>query len=75
MGRGIRLAAGWKVRRSNPGGEDEISRTRSDRPWDPPSVLYDGYRVSVPGVKWPERGFENTPQSGAEVTERVGIQL
>jgi len=29
---------------------DEIFRTRSDRPWGPPSVLYKGYRV-FPGGK------------------------
>jgi hypothetical protein len=44
-----RLATGWKVRGSNPGG-GEIFRTYPDRPWDPPSLLYNGYRV-FPGVK------------------------
>jgi hypothetical protein len=34
---------------SNPGGR-EIFRTRPDRPWGPPSLLYNGYRVS-PGGK------------------------
>jgi hypothetical protein len=37
-----RLATGWTVRGSNPGG-GEISRTRPDRPWGPPSLLYNGY--------------------------------
>jgi hypothetical protein len=33
------------------GGEGgEIFRTRPDRPWDPPSLLYNGYRV-FPGGK------------------------
>jgi len=35
---------------------DEIFRTRPDRPWGPPSLLYSGYRL-FPGVKaagaWP----------------------
>jgi len=44
-----RLATGWTVRGSNPGGS-EIFRTRSDRPWGPPSLLYIGYRV-FSGVK------------------------
>jgi hypothetical protein len=35
---------GWRVRGSNTGGS-EIFRTRPDRPWGPPSVLYNGYRV------------------------------
>jgi hypothetical protein len=43
------LATGWTVRGSNPGG-DEIFRTRPDRPWGPPSLLYNGYRV-FPGGK------------------------
>ena len=30
---------------------DEIFRTRPDRPWGPPSVLYNGYRVSFQGGK------------------------
>jgi hypothetical protein len=40
---------GWTVLWSNPGG-GEIFRTRPDRPWDAPSLLYNGYRVSFPGV-------------------------
>ena len=41
---------------SNLGG-GEIFRTRPDRPWDPPSLLYDGYRVfpggKAAGAWWP----------------------
>jgi hypothetical protein len=44
-----RLATDWTVRRSNPGG-GEIFRTRPDRHWGPPSLLYSGYRV-FPGGK------------------------
>jgi hypothetical protein len=44
-----RLATGWTVRRSNPGG-GEIFRTRPDRTLGPPSPLYNGYRV-LPGSK------------------------
>ena len=44
-----RLATGWTVRGSNPGG-GEIFRTCPDRHWGPPSLLYNGYRV-FPGVK------------------------
>jgi hypothetical protein len=36
-------------RKRNPGG-DEIFRTCPDRPWGPPSHLYNGYR-SFPGGK------------------------
>ena len=45
-----RLATGWTVRGSNPGGGGEIFRIRPDRPWGPPSLLYNGYRV-IPGDK------------------------
>jgi len=44
------LATGWTIRGSNPGGV-EIFRTYPDRPRGPPSLLYNGYRVSFPGVK------------------------
>jgi len=44
-----RLAAGWTVRGSNPGG-GEIFRSCPDRPWGPPSLLFNGYRV-FPGLK------------------------
>jgi hypothetical protein len=36
-------------------------RTRPDRLWGPPSLLYNGYRVSFPGVKRPGRGVEYPP--------------
>jgi hypothetical protein len=41
---GIETGYGLLVRGSNPGG-DKIFRTRPDRPWGPPRLLYDGYRV------------------------------
>jgi hypothetical protein len=40
---------GWTVRGSNPGAV-EIFKTRSDRPWDPPSLLLNVYRL-FPGGK------------------------
>jgi hypothetical protein len=40
---------GWTVRGSNPDG-GEILRTRPDRPWNPPNLLHNGYRV-FPEVK------------------------
>ena len=43
-----RLATGWTVRGSNPGG-GKIFRTRPDLPWGPPSLLYNGYRVFSAG--------------------------
>ena len=46
--------------RKNP-GEDEIFRTRPDRPWGPPNFLYYGYRVSFLGVNRPGRDVNHPP--------------
>jgi hypothetical protein len=46
---GYLLATDWVVWGSNPDG-GEIFRTRLGRPWGPPSLLYNRYRVS-PGGK------------------------
>ena len=70
----LRLATGWTVRGSNPGG-GEIFRTSPDRPWGPPSLLYHGYRVSFRGAKRPERDVDHSPPSSAEVKERVKLYL
>jgi hypothetical protein len=43
------LATDWTVRRSNPGW-GEIFRTLLGRPWNPHSLLYNGYR-GFPGGK------------------------
>ena len=65
---------GLDDRRSNSGGGD-ISRTHPDRPWDPLSLLYNGYWVSTPGVKRPGRGVDHPPVSSAEVKERLELCL
>jgi hypothetical protein len=39
---------GWTVQGLNSGG-DEIFCTRLDQPWGPPSLLYNGFRVSSGG--------------------------
>ena len=53
---------------SNLGG-DEIFRTRLDRPWGPPSLLYNGYRVLPGGKVWPGRAADHSPPSSAAVME------
>ena len=68
------IAMGWTVRGSNPGG-GEIFRIRPDRPWVPPSLLYDGYRVSSPELKRSGRGVDHRPPSRAEVKERVELSV
>jgi hypothetical protein len=45
---------------SNPGG-GEIFRTHRGRPWGPPNLLYDWYRVSFTGVNRRERGADHPP--------------
>ena len=40
----VTAQTGWTVWGSNPGG-GEIFHTRLDRPWGPPSLLHNGYRV------------------------------
>ena len=61
-------------RESNP-GEGVIFRTRPDRPWGPPSLLYDGHRVSFPGVKRPRGVVNHPPPTSAEVKEKVELYL
>jgi hypothetical protein len=38
-------------------------------------LLYNGYWVSFPGLKWPGRGVDRPPPSSAEVKERVELYL
>jgi hypothetical protein len=40
----VGIASDYWLDGPNPGGS-EIFRTRPDRPWSPPSLLYNGYRV------------------------------
>ena len=44
-----RLATRWTVRGSN-SGRGEIFLPHPERPWVPPKLLYNGYRV-IPGGK------------------------
>jgi hypothetical protein len=59
----------WTVRRSNPGG-GEIFSTCPDRPWGPPSLLYNGYRVFPGSSKRPGRDADLSPRSSAEVWKK-----
>jgi hypothetical protein len=40
-----------------------------DRPWGPPSLLYNGYRVFPGGKVRPGRDADHSPPSSAEVME------
>jgi hypothetical protein len=68
-----RLATGWKVRGSN-ASEVDIFRTRPERSWGPPSLLYNGYRVVAGGKAAGAWHWPLTPSS-AEVNERVELYL
>ena len=63
---GIATGYGWTVRGSNPGG-GEILLTRPDRPWGPPSLLYNGYRLFPGGKERPGRDADPSPPSSAVV--------
>jgi hypothetical protein len=65
-----RLATGWTVQGSDPGGGKNF-RTCPDRPWGSPNLLYNG---SFPGVKRPERDVDH-PLSSAEVKGRIELYL
>ena len=42
---------------------------RPDRPWGPPSLLYNGYRVFPGGKLRPRRDADHSPPSSAKVLE------
>ena len=56
----------WTVRGSNPGG-GEIFCTCPERPWGPPSLLYNGYPVLPEGKERPGRDADPSPPSSAVV--------
>ena len=63
-----RLATGWTVRGSNPGG-GEFFHSCPDRPWGPPSLLHNRYRVFPGGKQRPGRDANTSPLSNAVVME------
>jgi hypothetical protein len=66
VGRIAQSGYGLEVRGTNPGGV-EIFRTCLDRHWDPPSLLYNGYRVFPGGRKRRGRDADPSSPSSAEV--------
>ena len=67
------LRAGQSGDRFPVGGE--IFRSRPDRRWGPPSLLYSGYQASYLGVKRPGRGVDHPLSSSTEIKERVELYL
>ena len=62
-----RLTTGWTVRGSNPGGARFSARP--DRPWGPPRLLYNGYRVFPGGKVRPGPAADHSPPSSVAVME------
>ena len=58
---------GWTVRDRIPVGTRFF--TRPNRPWGPPSLLYNGYRVFPGGKVRPGRAADHSPPSSAAVME------
>ena len=52
----------------------EIFRTRPDRPWGPPSLLYNGYRV-FPGSKSARRDVDHPPHLAPSYRKNKAIPL
>jgi hypothetical protein len=68
----LRLATGWTVRGSNPGGRD-IFRTRPDTDPGAHPASYIMGTGSFPGLKRPERSVDHSLPSSAEVKVRVKL--
>ena len=66
-GSSLSITTGWTVRRSNPGGARFSARP--DRPWGPPSLLYNAYRVFPGGKVRPGRAADHSPPSSAMIME------
>jgi hypothetical protein len=67
-GSSVGVATGYRLDGSGiePGG-CEIFRTYPDRPWGPPNLLYNGYRVFAAGKERPVRDADHSPPSSAVV--------
>ena len=53
----------------------EIFRTCPDRPWGPPSLLHNGYRVFPGGKERTGRAADHSPTSSAAVMKSRAIPL
>jgi hypothetical protein len=53
----------------------ELACTCPDRPWGPPSLLYNGYWVFPGGKVWPGRDADPLPSSSDEVKNGVELYL
>jgi len=68
------LTTGRMVWGSNP-SEGKIFSTCPDRPWGPPSLMYNRYQVSYLQGKAAWCGIDHPPPSSTEVNKRVVLYL
>ena len=59
----------------NPGVDRDFSLTRPYRPWDPPSLLYNGFWGSLVEVMRPQSGVNHPPICRADVKMGTAIPL
>jgi hypothetical protein len=71
----VGIATGYGL--DGPGIESRCGRclTHLSRPWGPPSLLYNWYRLSFPEVKRPGRDVDHPTPTTAEVKETVELYL
>jgi len=68
FGSSVGIATGYGL--DDPGIKSrwgEIFRTCPDRPWGPPSLLYNGYWIFPGGKEWPGRDADPSPPSSTMV--------
>jgi len=70
----LRLATGWAVQGSNPGGEAKIYAPVQTGP-GAHTISYTVGTGRFPGVKRTERRVDHTPSSSPEVKEKVQLYL
>ena len=55
--------------------QDNQDKETSTDPWGAPSLLHNGYRISLPGVKRPGRVTNNPPPSSTKIKKSVELYL
>ena len=69
-----RAYAAWMDRGLNC-GRGEIFRIRPDRAWGSPRILFNGNRVSSPGVKRPGRDVNHPPHLASRLRKSKAVPL
>jgi hypothetical protein len=69
----IGIATGYGL--DGPGIESQVFRNCPERPWGPPSLLYNGYRFFPGGKERPGRDADPSPPSSAVGHKREELYL